>query len=63
MIIDKDIDLLEICEKLKHVKDCMISEESFYFHLWHGANDGTLIPCASYEEKKMNRQRKINYLT
>ncbi len=52
-IRNNNINLLEISEKLKYVKDCKIKEESFYFYMWNGVENGTIFPYASYELEKM----------
>ena len=52
MITDK-VELLEICEKLKFVKDCIIPEQTFYFYMWKGILDKTIFTYASYNDKKM----------
>lgn len=54
MIQIKDKDgLREICDKIKHVKDCPINEQSFFFHLYAGMITGKILPFADYENEKM----------
>lgn len=53
MITDK-VELLDICDKLKYVKGCLISEQSFYFYLWNGIRNKKMFTYASYENEKMN---------
>jgi len=53
MITDK-VDLLDIIDKLKYVKDCSISEQSFYFYLWNGIKNKKIFTYASYENEQMN---------
>lgn len=53
-MITNKVDLLDITEKLKFVKDCPLSEQSFYFYMWNGIQKGIMFPYASYDNGKMN---------
>lgn len=52
-MITNKVDLLDITEKLKYVKNCPLSEQSFYFYIWNGIQKGIMFPYASYKNKKM----------
>ncbi|GAH77080.1 unnamed protein product, partial [marine sediment metagenome] len=53
MIIEEK-NLLSITDKLKYVKGCLISEQSFYFYLWNGIENKKVFTYASYKNKQMN---------
>jgi len=53
MITDK-VNLLDITEKLKYVKNCPLSEQSFYFYIWNGIRNKKIFTYASYDNGKMN---------
>ena len=53
MITDK-VDLLDITEKLKYVKDSPLSEQSFYFYMWNGIRNRKIFTYASYDDGKMS---------
>ena len=54
MIEIKDKDgLREICNKLKYVKDCLIDEQSFYFHLYAGLLNKQIFSYATYKDGQM----------
>ena len=48
-----EIDLLKICEKLSVTKNCTVQQETFYYFMWSGMNEGTVFPFITYEDDKM----------
>ena len=53
-MITNKVDLLDITEKLKYVKDSPLNEQSFYFYIWNGIQKGKIFTYASYDDGKMN---------
>jgi len=45
--------LKEICDKIKHVKECPIDEQSFFFHLYAGMINKKIFSFADYNNEQM----------
>ena len=45
--------LIDICNKIKYVKNCPIDEQSFFFHLYAGMINKKIFSFADYDDGQM----------